>query len=206
MTIWGMWLKPGGSEGRDLTAQAVLGNFILIGWDWPHYAGLTNTALHAALSEYYKREREKKPEYVAGQMFSFLREITPKQDLVIVPRYKRDEYYVGRILGRIKEQTVDGYRKALTRHVEWFNPRSPWKKSALPKTFRLALRKRQTIWDLTEFGHFLKQRIRRPPERDPRTPNENGRFDTLGKAFSYFLKGGRKKVFPGPQWSPKTGQ
>jgi hypothetical protein len=132
-------------------------------------------------------------------MFRFLRGIKPRHDLVVVPCYRRNEFYVGRILGRVTERTVDGYGKVLSRHVEWFNPRSPWKKTALPKTLRLALRKRQTIWDLTEFGHYLNGQIRRPREPDPitTTPADSGRFDTPSKAFTYFLKGGKKKVFPG---------
>jgi hypothetical protein len=41
----------------------------------------------------------------------------------------------------------------------------------------------------------------RPTEPDPGTKihADSSRFDTLSKAFSYFLKGGRKKVFPGHQ-------
>lgn len=195
MAIWGMWLRPGGEGGYDLTPEAILGNYICIGWGAPNYTGLDDEALRHALNHYYRRKT--KPGYVAGQMFTFLRKIKPKRDLVIVPRYKRDEYYVGRIIGPVKVRTVGDYGDFYSRRVKWFNPRSPWKKSALPKALRQALRKRQTIWDLTEFSLSIGRQIRRPPEPDPRSRKESKRFDSQSRAFSYFLKGGRKKVFPG---------
>jgi hypothetical protein len=187
-----MWLRPGGEEGFDLTGKSVLGNFICIGWGAPEYQGLSDAALQHALKKHY--EDKTKPGYVAQQMFRFLREIKPKLDYVVVPCYKRDEYYVGRIVGRVRVRTIEECGDVYSRRVKWVNPRSPWKKSALPKRFRQALRKRQTIWDLTEHGDFLKKLMRRPTEPDPRTPKDTGRFDTLSKAISYYLQGGRKIV------------